>query len=369
MYIAIKELKKEKLRFGMILSVIVLISYLVYFLSSLAYGLSELNKTAIDHWNAGGVIVSEASNKNLYASVIDVEDVIDLESENVEFLTISNANAKVNGSESTSLVFMGYENTDSVIIPKLVEGKLAQDDFEVMVSSNIRDEFEVEVGDLIIISNTKREFTVTGFTEDSNYNTVPVVYANKEMVSEMMMNYDTSSTQNDANSTATPNMPNRISFILVKDRSQIDLSNLDDELRYIDIDTLIEALPGYTAQILTFGLMIISLAVIVSIIMGIFMYILTMQKKAIFAVLKIQGYQNKTIISSIVFQIILLVIIGLTIGFGLNQLTVVNLSSKVPLLLNVELIIYVSIFILFTSILGGLFSAYSVLKIDPLEAL
>lgn len=369
MFIAIKEIKKEKLRYGMILAVIVLISFLVYFLSSLAFGLSEQNRTAIDHWGVDGVITSDSANNNLFSSSLDVEDVTSYVNDNTELVSLTNGNASINNSKSTSLVFMGFQNPDSTIIPPIIEGEMATSDFEVLISSNIRDSFAVAVGDYIKLANTDREFKITGFTEDSNFNTLPVVYGKREMLSAVMMSYDTSKTENDANSRPTPNMPDRVSFLVVKDESLLNFTGLENDVLYVDVDTIINELPGYRAQILTFGLMIISLSIIVSIILGIFMYILTMQKKSIFAVLKIQGYQNKTIINSIIFQIIILVITGLIISLSLNQLAITFLPAQVPVKLNVWLMTYVSIFILITSLFGAIFSAYSVLKIDPLEAL
>lgn len=369
MFIAIKEIKKEKLRYGMILAVIVLITYLVYFLSSLAFGLSELNRTAIDHWEVDGVITSDSANNNLLSSSLDVEDLSIYVNDNTELVSLTSGNASINNNKSTTLVFMGFQNSKSTIIPKIIEGEMVSEDFEVLISSNIRDSFEVEVGDFIKLSNAKQEFKITGFTEDSNYNTLPVVYGKREMLSAVMMSYDTSKTENDTNSRPTPNMPDRVSFLTVKDESLLNYAELQDDLIYVDLDNVINELPGYRAQILTFGLMIISLSIIVSIILGIFMYILTMQKKSIFAVLKIQGYQNKTIINSIIFQIIILVISGLVIGLSLNELSIALLPPQVPVKLNVILMTYVSMFILITSLFGAVFSAYSVLKIDPLEAL
>ncbi len=369
MFIAIKELKKEKLRFGMILSVIVLIAYLVYFLSSLAYGLAQLNKTAIDHWEADGVIITESSNENLYASQMNINEIDKYRSDNTEFISITTTNVNLIESESTTLVFMGYEDTNSVVVPQIIEGRGVEDDFEVVISANIKDKYDVNLGDEIVISDTKRKFTISGFTEDSNFNTIPVVYGKLDMVSDLMMSYNTASTKNDANSVATPNMPKRASFILVKEVDRLDTLALDETLVFLDTDSLIGALPGYKPQILTFGLMIISLSFIAAIIMGIFMFILTMQKKSIFAVLKIQGYQNITIISSILVQILLLVLLGLLISFGLNQVTITLLPSTVPVLINWNLFLVVSLFIVISSLIGALFSAYSVLKIDPLEAL
>lgn len=52
MYLAIKEILKEKKRFSLIISIIILISYLVLFLTGLSYGLSKDNLTAIEKWEA-----------------------------------------------------------------------------------------------------------------------------------------------------------------------------------------------------------------------------------------------------------------------------------------------------------------------------
>lgn len=368
MFIAINELKREKLRYGMILSVIVLISFLVYFLSSLSFGLSELNRSAIDHWGVDGVVVSESANNDLFSSSINVEDLSFIINDNFELVSLTRGNASINNSMATPLVFMGIQNNNSSILPRLMEGNMLNEDFDILISSNIRNSFDVEVGNYIKLSNTGREFKIVGFTDDSNYNTIPVVYGKREMLSIKMMNYDTSN-NNDVNSRPTENMPDRISFIIVKDKGMLNSLDSFEDLTYVDTDTIINELPGYRAQILTFGLMIISLSIIVSIILGIFMYILTMQKKSIFAVLKIQGFDNRTIIESIIFQILILVLSGLFISLLLNQLAITLLPSQVPVRFNVTLTIIVSTFILITSLVGATFSAYSVLMIDPLQSL
>ena len=47
MFLAIKEIKREKLRYGLIILMIFLISYLIFILSSLAVGLASENSQAI----------------------------------------------------------------------------------------------------------------------------------------------------------------------------------------------------------------------------------------------------------------------------------------------------------------------------------
>lgn len=371
MFLALKELKKEKLRFGMILSVIVLITYLVYFLSSLAYGLAEINRSAVDVWHAEGIIASSSSNGNLYASTINESTFDVLKDADVSMINITNTNVYIGSDASAvSVVFMGYDLQDTRIPAPLIEGRGIQDDFEVIVSTTIREENRVELGDTITAADTGRIFTIVGFTQDANYNTRPVIYATRTMVSQMMMQYATGETSGDPQSSATANMPERISAFVVYDIQGLDEEVLkSSNVMYISIPEFIDALPGYQAQVLTFGLMIISLSLIASIIMGIFMYILTMQKRSVFAILKIQGYQNRYIIKSILIQILILTFLGIGVGFGLTYLTVLLMPGSVPVAFNEMLIILVSGFIVLTSLGGALFSARSVLKIDPLEAL
>ena len=45
MYLAIKEIKREKLRYGMIIAMIALISWLIFILTGLAQGLGTSNQS------------------------------------------------------------------------------------------------------------------------------------------------------------------------------------------------------------------------------------------------------------------------------------------------------------------------------------
>lgn len=368
MYLALKEMKKEKLRFLMIILVTALIAYLVYFLSSLAYGLAQINRTSIDHWNAEGIVISKASNGNIYGSVIEESTLESLDFNLINAINVNTATVSLNDEQDPyDLVFMGYDTTSTQIVPRLVEGREIEKPNEIVVSNNFKNQVAVKVGDTLTVSSAKRAFTIVGFTEDSNYNTVPVGYAMRDSVSDAMMIYSPS-TEGDVVVTPTPNMPHRVSALISYEK--IEQSRLDDAgLVYIPINDFIQGLPGYQAQVLTFGLMIISLALISSIIIGIFMYILTMQKKSIFGVLKIQGYRNFYIMKSLVYQSILLTTLGFLLGLGATLVTVKLLPTKVPVSLFWELYAIITLFSIFCSLLGSLFSAKSILKIDPLDAL
>ncbi len=373
MYLALKEIKKEKLRFIMIILVTALIAYLVYFLASLAFGLAKLNRTAVDYWDASGIIVSKASNQNIYASSIELNNVEELGFREEDAINVSTSTVYINDGKERDmkpldLVLIGYNINNINITPPIIEGREISNSNEITISSNFKDKVSIELEDTIEIANTGRVFRLVGFTKDSNYNTLPVGYVSQEKASQAMMLYTTGNSDIDASSSPTPNMPNRVSAVLVSNNQYGGIIDNSD-FEFILTKDFIKTIPGYQAQVLTFGFMILALALISSIIIGIFMYILTMQKKSIFAVLKIQGYRDKYIMRSVLYQSIILVLVGFMLGLLLTIITVKFLPASVPVQLFWLLNLGATIFAFFSSTIGALFSARSILKIDPLEAL
>ena len=59
MFLAINEMKHSKLRYALVIGVVFLIAYLVFFLTGLAYGLAQENRTAVDKWQADRILLSD----------------------------------------------------------------------------------------------------------------------------------------------------------------------------------------------------------------------------------------------------------------------------------------------------------------------
>lgn len=187
MFLALREMKKEKLRFIMIILVTALIAFLIYFLSSLAFGLSELNKTAIDYWDAKGIVLSASSNENIYASFINEEDVKEAQLDINNAVNVVSASIYINDQDQEEnfidVVLMGLDFNNNQSHAPLIEGELVQSDNEVVLSNSFRDEHDIVIGDIITMTSSLIEFKVVGFSEDSNYNAIPVAYVQREMAS------------------------------------------------------------------------------------------------------------------------------------------------------------------------------------------
>ena len=135
------------------------------------------------------------------------------------------------------------------------------------------------------------------------------------------------------------------------------------------IAQFIKKLPGYTAQNMTFQLMIGFLFVISLIIIAVFLYILTMQKMHNFAVMRAQGIPSRTLVAATVSQSVILVVVGVIIGLAVMWLTAKVLPAAVPMSFTPQIILSGTCGMLLTGIIGSLIPIRSILKVDPAKAI
>ena len=121
MFLAWQEIKKNKLRFTLITGILMLVSYLVFFLSGLATGLANLNREAVDKWEASAIILTEESDKSLYQSFMSTDQLKDVEAEKTAVLGQLNAIAN-NGENKQNISLFGI-NKEEFLMPNVTEGK------------------------------------------------------------------------------------------------------------------------------------------------------------------------------------------------------------------------------------------------------
>lgn len=154
---------------------------------------------------------------------------------------------------------------------------------------------------------------------------------------------------------------NTISALVIRGK----VNQVPKELESMTTSTFIENLPGYKAQNLTFSFMIGFLIVIAAIVIGIFIYILTLQKKAIFGVLKAQGISNGYLSRMVFAQTFILAILAVSLGLA----CAVFLPTSVPFQVNPLFFAGISVLMVLIAVFGALFSVVSIVKVDPLKAI
>lgn len=354
MFLAINEMKHSKLRYALVVGVVFLIAYLVFFLTGLAYGLAQENRTAVDKWQADRILLSDEANGKLNMSMLTMDDYESVKAEDkaalAQFPGIVYQKGKKD--QQINVSFFGIE-ADGFLVPNLVKGRMFKNTGEVVVNDSLAKEDGLQVGDQLKVAGSKQTLKIVGFTDEAMYNVAPVIYMSLADFQEIRFNQ------------ALPKEAQKINAIVLREKPKQVANHLEE----IKISDFIDDLPGYRAQNLTFAFMIGFLIVIAAIVIGIFIYILTMQKQAIFGVMKAQGISNFFIARSVFVQTAILAFVGIVLGLALTYLSSLVLPAAVPFAIFWGLYLAVSVGMWVIAILSAVFSVSTVVKIDPLQAI
>lgn len=349
MFLAWKEIRHAKGKFALIVAMIALIGYLTFFLTSLAYGLASSYTNGIEGWGASHFLMTEDANDNSALSQIPVStfEEIALSSGNKAKLGLfpSVIIKTTNASTKSNVYVFGVEDNSFLLPSAVSSGSLSSN--EAIGDSSLGKAGYV-VGDTFSLVGSATAFTLTAFTSNATFQTAPIIYLN-------LASFD-----------AAYGLPSGTSSLVVV---KGEVSSLPTGLKSYTNQEFVNTLPGYGAQVATFSLMIGFLVGIASFVLGVFMYVLTMQKISYFGVMKAQGLSNRFVASSVIEQSLILSVFGVAIGLGLTLLSGLFLAGKMPFAINPLFFGGITIAFLLFSILGALFSVRAVLKVDPLQAI
>lgn len=348
MFLAWNEIRRNKLKFGLIIGVLTMISYLLFLLSGLANGLINMNKEGIDKWQADAIVLNKDANQTVQQSVFNKKDI---ENKYKKQATLKQTGEIVsNGHQKDNVLVFGVEKS-SFLVPRLIEGHKATKDNEVLADETLKNK-GFKIGDTLSLSQSDEKLHIVGFTESAKYNASPVIFTNDATIAKI-----------------NPRLTgDKINAVVVRDTNWKD-KKLNQELEAVSINDFIENLPGYKPQNLTLNFMISFLFVISATVIGIFLYVMTLQKKSLFGILKAQGFTNGYLANVVISQTLILALFGTAFGLLLTGVTGAFLPDAVPVKFDVLTLLVFAIVLMIVSVLGSLFSILTIRKIDPLKAI
>ncbi|HEG9852280.1 TPA: ABC transporter permease [Staphylococcus aureus] len=348
MFLAWNEIRRNKLKFGLIIGVLTMISYLLFLLSGLANGLINMNKEGIDKWQADAIVLNKDANQTVQQSVFNKKDI---ENKYKKQATLKQTGEIVsNGHQKDNVLVFGVEKS-SFLVPSLIEGHKATKDNEVLADETLKNK-GFKIGDTLSLSQSDEKLHIVGFTESAKYNASPVIFTNDATIAKI-----------------NPRLTgDKINAVVVRDTNWKD-KKLNQELEAVSINDFIENLPGYKPQNLTLNFMISFLFVISATVIGIFLYVMTLQKTSLFGILKAQGFTNGYLANVVISQTLILALFGTAFGLLLTGVTGAFLPDAVPVKFDVLTLLVFAIVLMIVSVLGSLFSILTIRKIDPLKVI
>lgn len=351
MFLSLKEIKKEKVRYGLIIGMIVLICYLIFILTSLAMGLAQQNTDAIDSWHINSVVLDKDSNTSITQSLITKNELKKTKlSSNEAYIGQAAVVAKKSGKINESAQFLGLNDKQFIAKNlKLSSGHKANKSNQIVVD----DKFQTDgykLGDKIKFNSSDTKYTIVGFTKNAKLNIAPVIYGDIHTWQSLK------------------NINGQFAAsAIVSKNANFKVDN--DQLKTYSKSAFVSKLPGYSAQNSTFTFMIAFLMIISLIVIAVFLYILTIQKIQNYAVLRAQGIPAKTLVSATIYQSITLVVSGLAIGIVLTAITALIIPAAVPMSFNIPILSGVGIGLILTGLLGSLIPIKIILNVDPVSVI
>lgn len=353
-FLALKEIKHEKFRYVLIAVMIMLVSYLMFILMGMMLGLANENKVAINSWGTRTVFLNKNANGSLSQSMItqaQLPQKLNRHEALVGQTPVVLTRATGTHKHKQNAQLIGLDSRQFIAQKRLhlVAGRQAKNDREIVVDQGLRAQ-GYHLGDRVRLNDGGQSFKIVGFAKDAKLNVAPVIYtslANWRKLRGVGPAVVASGVVADQN---------------VKGSAFPGLSRLT-------VKQFINKLPGYTAQNNTFTFMIAFLMVISLVIIAVFLYILTMQKMANYAVLRAQGIPARHLVNATLAQAALLMFCGVIGGIVFTWITQLLMPTEVPILMSWPAIAGIGLALVALGMVGALLPVRMILKIDPVAAL
>ncbi|AIQ58508.1 ABC transporter permease [Paenibacillus borealis] len=370
MFLALREMRHSKARYSLIMVIMLLVSFLVLFVTGLARGLAYANISALENMPANYFVVQSDADHTFRRSQLGETELAAARAVageakatllGVQTSTITAADADV----KADITFFAAD-MNGMLAPKVTEGAGITNDVQgnAVVDSKL-EESGVTIGSTISDQASGMSWTVSGFVKDSSYSHTPVVYINQLDWQAMKQG----AVQGGSSSGSSGNAPYNVIALKVSSAQASEIAAQQQSVEVITQKQAISSVPGYAAEQNSLLMMIAFLFVIAAVVLAVFFYVITIQKTSQFGILKAMGTKMSYLAWSVVGQVLILSVASLALSllltFGMNM----GLPDTMPFQLDGQTMILTSLLFIGMSLLGSLISVARVAKVDALEAI
>ena len=377
-YLAIKEVWRNRSRFFLFSLVIALITTLVLFIAGLAEGLATANREYLAKLD--GELVVFQNNVDLSTLTSRISESTLEKVRRVpgvaEAGPVGFSNAAIvfaDGREDIDISLIGVEPGQPGGAPAFtgrnLENRRAE---ETVIDGNMARQAGIQVGDTLTIKSiqgTEEEYytlKVTGITDGRQYFFQPSIFVPMQVWDEIRP-------QAVAGAAGIPVAYN-ILAVQLEDPAALEsmadaIQSQVENTEVVDVVTAYEATPGYAAQQNTLNTQRGFTLLIGLLVIGGFFQIQILQKIPNIGMLKAIGTSNRTVGSAVVLQILAVTLFGVLLGaLGTLGLSL-GLPEGIPILFTGQAAAMAILSLVLIGPIGGLVSVWLAVKAEPLMAL
>ncbi|MBK7918766.1 MAG: ABC transporter permease [Chloroflexi bacterium] len=381
LYLAFKELWRNRGRFFLVSMVIALITLLVIFLAGLGEGLATANKEYLSNLGGELVVFQDQANLAVLSSQIGRSKMNDIRRTDgvadAGAIGASSVFVEYPGmdttAEPTSFSFLGVEpgrpGEPTVLDGRSLSGLRAN---EAIIDRRIAQDTGLQIGDVITIKSTQAgvdqfyPVTIVGITASQQFFFqssifVPLFTWDNIRPKPVVGNSQSELTYNIINI----KLENPADEEVMIERLQNDIAGIE----VVNVVTAYENSPGYAAQQSTLNTQRGFTLLIGVLVVGGFFQIQTLQKVGQVGMLKALGASNPLVGLAATAQIIITNLLGVFLGGLATFLLALGLPQNVPIIFTGPQVIIAILTLLFIGPLGGLVSIRFLVRVEPLRAL
>ena len=375
MFLALRELRFARGRFGLMGAVIALIAILMVMLSGLSAGLvndgvSGLKKLPV---TAFAFDQGTKTDNAFSRSVVDSEQISAWKDrpdvELAEPVGAGMINVTTTDGTQADLSLFGIE-PGSALEPELSDGHGLGAPHEVVLSETARSE-GIEIGTVLTVDRMDTELTVVGFTDgQATFGHVDMMYLPLDtwrlLISGQAQPGAPTAEQLDALDSDTASV-----VALQAADDEIDLATGDAAATTtaMPLEESFNASPGYQAETLTLSMIQWFLYAICALVIGAFFTVWTIQRTQELAVLRAISASGGYLLRDSLAQAALLLVIFTGVGVGAGILLGNAMPEGMPFSLEPAPIAVATAVTIACGLAGATISVLRVLRIEPVTAL
>jgi putative ABC transport system permease protein len=363
--LALAEIKRAKLRFGLLTGAVALLVFLILFQQTLASALLGSFTGGLEHQSATVLVYNQDARRSIDASRVPPQTV--------ELVAAVPGVAEAGPiGEATFTAEVGSERRDTTVFgyalggpgqpTTLVEGRLPTTDGEA-VASSIDAGKGYGVGRTVIIVPGDTPITIVGLARDAQFNVQPTIYvsfATFETITRM------------ANPAAEAVLPNVVG---VEPASGVDPVVLAERItkqvpgiEALDRATAVSSQPGVSSITQSFAIILLLAFIVVLLVTGFFFLILTVQKTQALTLLRAVGASTPYLIGSLALQVALVTVVGIALASILLAFATSGSGTGLEISVSPRLILLTGSGVLLLALLASLAAMRRVVRIEPAAA-
>lgn len=339
MNLALKEIKKNKVRFLILGSIVFLVSLLTFMISGLANGLSKDNAALIMDLPEGQFYMQADANEMYNLSRIDAGVQNNLLSKEKDAVALSIQLGFLQNEEEQQQSVAFVTATESSLFKQVKQGELILD--------RSLQEKGIQIGDTLTNNQLDGSFIVKGFVDQKKFNHAPVAYINRADYEEMFR-------------------VDQMQLVFVPGKE-----SLPEMASYQSLTKkeFLKTLPSYRAEQLSLNMIVWFLVVISGLLFAIFFYMMNVQKIGLYGILKAIGVKTSSLFKMIWTQMLVITIMSLVLSITLSQIFNRFAPQGMPFSLTVVTTMQLSLVFLVIGFIGATISGIQIKKIEPLQAI